>query len=537
MTHKRNLSPVALVGLFVLLIVAAACSGIGGGPSVTLRIVSGSENRPLETIVQEWARSHNTTVEMSYQGSVDIARLLQTGSPPYDGVWPANRLWIDYGDTQNIVRYDESIMRSPVILGVKRSIADGLGWIGRDVTLNDILEAAESDELRFMMTSATQSNSGASFYFGALNAFAGSPDVVTSQTLEDPAVSELVTRILGEVDRSSGSSGFLKDLFLQQYDRFDAMVNYEAVIIETNQELQRQGRETLYAIYPIDGLTIADSPLGYIDHGEKAKEEAFLALQQHLLSETVQRQLLGLGRRTSLLGIELTNADRSVFRSEWGIDADRILQPIRLPSREVIQQALNLYQIAFRRPSCTIYVLDFSGSMAEQGEADLKTAMRTLLNQTIAEQYLLQGHPGDVTQVILFNEDIINEDQLDRWIVAGNDPDDLLSLSRRIEGMRSGGNTNIFDSTRLALQLMTVRRTEECLPSIILMTDGEDNSGDLNALNRYLATHENEIPVFAIMFGNANSSELQPIVNQTYGRIFDGRSDLVTAFREAKGYN
>ncbi|MCK6579856.1 MAG: VWA domain-containing protein [Anaerolineae bacterium] len=521
--------------VLIILLFATACSS--GGPSTTLRIVSGSENRPLEPIIQEWARSHNTTVEMTYQGSVDIARLLQNGGASFDGVWPANRLWIDFGDTQNIVRHDASIMRSPVILGVKRSIAESLGWLNRDVTLSNILTAAESDDLRFMMTSATQSNSGASFYFGALNAFAGSPEVVTGAHLEDSAVTEQVERILGEVDRSSGSSGFLKDLFLQQYDRFDAMVNYEAVIIETNQALLRSGREPLYAIYPVDGLTIADSPLGYIDRGEEAKEEAFLALQQHLLSETVQRQLLAQGRRTSLLGIDLSSADRSVFRPEWGIDADRLLQPIRLPSREVIEQALNLYQIALRRPSCTIYVLDFSGSMAERGEADLKAAMRTLLNQSIAQQYFLQGHPGDVTQVILFNENIINQNELSRWRVVGSDPEDLLHLSRQIEAVSSGGNTNIFDSTRLALEEMSRLRTPECLPAVILMTDGQDNSGDRSALERYVDSRENDIPVFAIMFGSADSEQLDPIVARTYGRVFDGRSDLVTAFREAKGYN
>ena len=32
------------------------------------------------------------------------------------------------------------------------------------------------------------------------------------------------------------------------------MVNYESVVIETNQELLKEGREPLYAIYPVDGL-------------------------------------------------------------------------------------------------------------------------------------------------------------------------------------------------------------------------------------------------------------------------------------------
>lgn len=534
-TYLRNWLILLVIGVGVLV---SACQGLGGGPSVTLRIVSGSENKTLESIIQDWGKSNGTEVDITYLGSLDIARLLQSGSVPYDAVWPANHLWLDFGDTHNLVKQTQSILRSPVVLGVKRSVAQRLGWIGTDVYMNDILNAAEAGDLRFMMTSATQSNSGASFYMGALHAFAGSPTVLTSADLENPDVADKITRILGTVDRSAGSSGWLKDLFLQQYDRYDAMVNYEAVVIEADQALESSGREPLYAVYPVDGLTIADSPLAFIDHGDQAVTDKFQALQTYLLSEPVQRQLLALGRRTSILGIDVSGADPNVFRSAWGIDTTRVLQPVPLPSRDVIQEALNLYQTAFRKASCTAYVLDFSGSMAQStGEADLKTAMRTLLDQDVAAQYLLQASPKDFNMVILFNQNIINADELDRWTVHGNNPDDLRHLSRQIEAVHANGNTNIFDSTRLALQQLNNQRTSDCLPAVILMTDGQDNSGDINALNRTIQQSENDIPVFAIMFGNADSSQLEPIVNATYGRIFDGRTDLVTAFREAKGYN
>ncbi|MFN8562268.1 MAG: substrate-binding domain-containing protein [Anaerolineae bacterium] len=93
-----------------MLFVLAACQSIGGGsPAVTLRIVSGSENSTLAPIIQDWAKSQGYAVEMTYLGSLDIARMLQTGSVPYDAVWPANRLWLDYGDTHNMVKHDESI--------------------------------------------------------------------------------------------------------------------------------------------------------------------------------------------------------------------------------------------------------------------------------------------------------------------------------------------------------------------------------------------------------------------------------------------
>ena len=48
---------------------------LGSGSSV-LRIVSGSENSELEPILEDFAERENIRIEMTYQGSLDIMRLL-----------------------------------------------------------------------------------------------------------------------------------------------------------------------------------------------------------------------------------------------------------------------------------------------------------------------------------------------------------------------------------------------------------------------------------------------------------------------------
>jgi len=538
---KNKLLIGCIVTLLILLLAACDSDSLGGGvpEERTLRIVSGSENSTLEPLIQEWAQENNYAVEMTYMGTVDIARMLQSGAVPFDAVWPANRLWLDYGDTRNITKNDQSILRSPVVFGVKRSIAERLGWTDdEDIFMDDIVEATESGEIRFMMTSATQSNSGASFYFAALTAFADKGgEVITSEDLESEQVENDIKRILGTVDRSSGSSGWLKDLFLEQYDRFDAMVNYEALIIEANQELIQRGQEPLYAIYPVDGLAIADSPLAFVERNLEGKEEIFLELQEYLLTEPIQRELLAAGRRTSSLGIQLSDADRDVFRPEWGIDVDRVIQPIRFPNAEVIQEALELYQTAFRRPSCTAYVLDYSGSMSGRGETELKAAMRTLLDQNLASNYLLQGHPQDVSVVVLFNDLVINFNDLESFTVSGNNPESLRDLYLQIEAQQTGGGTNIFGATRTAMNYLEEVRTEECLPSVIVMTDGRDGGGQYDVLANYIERSEGDVPIFGITFGDADAGQLEPLTVLTGSRIFDGTEDLIAAFRSAKGYN
>ena len=46
-----------------------------------------------------------------------------------------------------------------------------------------------------------------------------------------------------------------------------------------------------------------------------------------------------------------------------------------------------------------------------------------------------------------------------------------------------------------------------------------------------------DIPVFSIMFGDADDSQLKELAELTHARVFDGRTDLIGAFRSVKGYN
>ena len=257
---------------------ADAVLGSGGK---TLRILSGSENQELEPILVEFAQQEGIRVDMSYQGSLDIMRALEGESFSYDAVWPASSLWLDAADTSLNLKHTESISITPVVFGIRQSLAQELGFVGKDVSVGDLLEPIRGGKLKFCMTSATQSNSGASAYIGFLYALLGNPETLTAADLEGERLRTQMTELLSGVDRSSGSlsgvdrssgsSDWLKDMFLQ--GDFDAMVNYECLVIQANQELEAQGREPLYVVYPTDGLTIADSPLAYVDQGDGEKEE------------------------------------------------------------------------------------------------------------------------------------------------------------------------------------------------------------------------------------------------------------------------
>jgi len=519
-------------------LLAATLSGCGfltGGTveSGELTILSGSENRELETILAEFTADTGIEINIQYKGSVDIMNELKTGAVGYDAVWPANGIWIAMGDDKKLIKHEKSIMASPVVFGIKKSLAESLGFTGRDVSVRDILAATDAGELHFAMTSATQSNSGACAYFGFLSAMLDKNTPVTSDDLKNPELRESIRKLLSGVNRSAGSSDWLKDLIVNAgaFDDLDAMVNYESLIIAANKELAALGKEPLYIIYPYDGMSFADSPLGYVDRGDPEKEKIFLQLQKYLLSDKVQKRLNDLGRRT---GIALTvdKPNPEVWNADWGVLPDKILSFITLPSKDVIFEALNLYQTALRKPSATVYCLDFSGSMKGDGYTQMLQALAVILDQQTAASYMLQNSPDDYTAIIAFSDKII-----DTMEVRGNSPADMRALYDWVKALTPEGGTDIYSPAVSGIEMLN-ELGNSYMKAVVLLTDGESNAGmSESKFENYIKANETTIPVFSIMFGESSDRQLNKISDLTRSRAFDGREDIISAFKQVRGYN
>ena len=533
----------ALIGLLAPALLLTGCGGAPGEPQAeeqsqdtsseilkadgTIRILSGSENEELETVIDECSQATGVEIEMDYKGSVDIMRELESGAKEYDAVWPASSIWLSMGDVDHLVKHSQSISMTPVVFGIRESLAEELGFKEKDVSVKDILAAIQDGKMSFCMTSATQSNSGASAYIGFLYALLGKQEGMTAGDLKGEQLRADITGLLGGVERSSGSSDWLKDLFLKE--DYDAMVNYECLIIDANRQLESEGKEPLYIVYPYDGLSIADSPLGYVDHGDSQKEEAFQAVQQYLLSEEAQSQIEATGRRISANGV--SDENRDVFKEEWGIDTERILSPIQMPDSDVLMEALNLYQTSFKKPSLNIYCLDFSGSMEGTGETQLKDAMSQILLQENASKNFLQANAGEVNEVIFFDNTILDIER------AADDSDEALAqLYQKVADFQIAGGTDIYNAAAQALAEASSYDLEKYTPAIILMTDGVSDYNYRTFQNAW-DTLGIDVPVFSITFGAADPTQLEELAEATGGRVFDGTQDLTEAFRSVKGYN
>ncbi len=509
------------------LLLLAGCN-FGKGPEFS--IVSGSENTVIQPIVEEFCKSRKATCSFRYEGTLDIGLALQSeAGVEQDAVWPASSVWVDLFDTRRRVKNLTSIAQTPVVLGVRRSKAEALGWVGRDVYMKDILAAVNAGSLKFLMTSATQSNSGASAYLAMLSSALGNKPVIEPGDLQDASVQETVKGLLAGVERSSGSSGWLADLYVDSAGRgtlYDAMWNYEAVLKETNDKLAGMRQEPLYAVYPADGVAVADSPLGFVDHGRGEDVRTFFdELLAHLRSPDIQKRIAETGRRIPLADVA------AAPEPSWNFDPKRLVTAIRMPEPQVISEALTLYQAALRKPSLTAMCLDFSGSMSGEGVGQLKDAMTFLFTPAATSRVLVQWSPADRIIVIPFDGSVR------QTLVASGDPLEQEGILNSIMNQYPGGGTDMYACASEAMRrIVQVQGRENYLSSIVIMTDGRSDDRNMQFMAQWYQARPS-VPVFGITFGDADKTQLDRLAENTSARVFDGGADLAAAFRTVRGYN
>ncbi|GHO41970.1 VWA domain-containing protein [Ktedonospora formicarum] len=538
-----------------LLLVSMLLAGCGGpengnkqelqytDDAKVLNIIAGSEQQTiLEQIVTPWCKSKGFTCNFVLKGSVDQSFLLKQGGGAYDVFWFASSVFEQIGDEKNVLKDVQPMFITPLVYAGWKSEMQKLGFVGRDdISVSEILSAVESHKTTAWLTNPSQSNSGATVFFGFLNYFAGNKAGVplSKQQLESQPVQEGITKFIRSMDQTPPSTGTLMNNCIANKEKCRTLFTYEALAIENNKQLVSKGQEPLYVVYPKESLAIADAPMGFLPHGgsaNSAKEQTFRQLQQYLLSADVQHKLLQLGRRPAGGGgLSLTNADSATFNPDWGIKATLHQQAITYPAPDVINQALDNYQTSYRRPVHTVYCLDGSGSMDGNGGWDqLKESSELLFDQTKAREYLLQTHPQDLTSVMIFNNTIAAGPD-GSWTVEGNDPQKMRGLYNNIQSRGPDGGTNMYVCLQKAVELFNQQPNENRKRLIIVMTDGQSEQGN-NANQIIQSIASLGVPVISVAFGSdADLTQLKEVSTATHGSVTQ-KDNMTEAMREATGY-
>jgi Ca-activated chloride channel family protein len=536
--------------LIVMFLVSLPLGACGGSTELqytddakVINIIAGSEqDSVLQQIVVPWCQSKGFTCNVTLKGSVDQASLLKRGGSPYDIFWFASSVFQQIGDQKSLLKNVQPMSITPLVYAGWKSEMQKLGFVGRDdISIAEILKAIESGQTSAWLTNPTQSNSGATVFFGFLNYFAGNaPGVpLTMDQLNSTAVKTGITRFIRAMDQTPPSTGTLMKGCLANKSKCRTLFTYEALIIENNKTLVAQNQEPLYVVYPKESLAIADAPMGFLPHAgsaNSAKEQNFRALQQYLLSSDVQNKMLQLGRRpTGGGGLSLNNADQSVFNPDWGIKPTLRQQAITYPAPDVMTAALDQYQTSYRRPVHAVYCLDGSGSMGDNdGWNQLKAASELLFDQTKAREYLLQAHPEDLTSVMIFNGGVAAGPD-GSWTVEGNDAKKMRGLYENINSKQPDDGTNMYACLKRSIDLFKQKPDEDRKRLIILMTDGQsDKDGSASQTIQTLTSMN--IPVIAVAFGNdADLTQLNEVANATHGSVTK-KDNMTDALREATGY-
>lgn len=493
----------------------------------TFKLISSTENKDLDKVLKDFAKSKNIDLEIDYAGTIDIMQKLNSGEQ-YNGVWVSNSIWLYMLDSNKIkISNSKSTSINPVVFGITKEKAKELDFVDKEIYTKDIVEAIKNGKLKFSMSNPTQTNTGATAYLGLLMTLAGNPEVLQESNLEDENLKAELTALFSGLERSSGSEDFLEELFLK--GNYEAVVTYEFSIINMNKKLVAEGKEPLYIVYPIDGVSISDSPIAYIKQDSGNNEEFFKELQGYILSNEGQKILASKGRRTWYGGTK-KDVDQAVFNKEWGIDTTKYIAPIKFPNTEIIKEALGIYQSELRKPVHTVFCLDYSGSMSGDGYNQLKEAMEYILTEEKASNDMLQFTSKDKISVIPFNGYILGKWHTD----DGSNTKELLD---NISNLRPSGATNIYETAEEAIELLKDEDMEKYNVSVILMTDGMSNVGNFRSFSKYYKYLNKDIPVYSIMFGDAYENELEDIADLTNAKVFDGKKDLLKAFKEVRGYN
>lgn len=519
-------------------LIVACSSGTGpapGGddaalPADAFTVLAGSELKDVETQLGDRIRkATGIDVRFSYAGTLDAIDRLNAGER-FDAVWVSHGKYLAMNpDLKVRIAAQEKIMLSPVILGVKRSRAEALGWDRDDPTWKDIADAASAGEFTFGMTNPTSSNTGFTAVIGIAAALASNPDALTAADVSNPALKAFFQ---GQ-RMTAGSSGWLADAYAADPSKVDGIINYESVILSLN--ANGRLREPLVPVYPREGIITADYPLMLLNEDKRADYDR---LVEHLRSTAFQTTLSAATLRRPV------NAESQAA----AVIPKRTLIELPFPGQpQVIDALLDAFLADVRVPSTSRYVLDLSGSMNESDRIEqLKAAMNTLAGGdagSLSSRYA-RFQNRERVGLIPFNREPMPTQLFDMGTTPAENSATLEAIKAVVEGMQPDGGTAIYDSVQRAMvELAAEKRVETSARhyTVVLMTDGENTDGmDLRALLRWRESQDEavrSIRVFPIVFGNADADEMTSLAEATGGKAFEAKPGaLAKVFKDIRGY-
>ncbi|GAA4705769.1 Ca-activated chloride channel family protein [Promicromonospora umidemergens] len=551
---RRRITPV-VAGFAVLLVVVVAGVVFWANQQprnpVTLKVLAGSELADVmgdDDLMRDLEAATGITLEPTYvgtlQGADDIVNgggRCETGSDAHcdlawfssndymELLWDEKQALAEAADEPWVTQSGET-MRSPVVLGVKTSAAQRLGWTqDRAVSWNEIADRAAEGSLSFFMTDPATSNSGFSALVGVASGFDRNGDDLNLEDVDPARAGDLFSGLV----RTAGSSQWLTEQFVADQDEADAIVNYESELIV----LADSGAiaEDLVIVYP-ERTVYADYPVQLLAADQ---QDAYDDLVEWLRDAGTQEDIS-----------EVTHRRPATDSGVPDDDSVPSMDPVPVPLPEELNTANGLiddYLRDYRDPAHTIYLLDTSRSMSGAPMNQLRQAFGDLTgNDTSITGEFARFRQGERVTILPYDTAPGRPAQF-TLADPEQDLEELSPLRDHVSGLvPDGGRTAIYAALEEAYALVERSQAEGegYYTSIVLITDGENNdpSLGLDAFGAdFSAASSGSLgtPTFIVMLGDDDRyvQEMESVADLTGGRVFDAaQTSIRAAFKEIRGY-
>jgi Ca-activated chloride channel family protein len=517
-------------------------------PVRELKILATSDLRdaaPLEEMVQ---KATGVKIKFQFGGTMESTEAVLSGKTDADAAWFANAKYLlSDAQGQGRVKLQEKIALSPIAVGISESTAKKLGWtdpaVAAKVGWKDITQAAKSGNLTYALSNPATSNQGFMALMGVVAAASQKAEVLSAADVDRGAISAFLKGYKLPGDNST----YLSEQFIaQQGTRVNAFINYESWLMSLNQSGKL--REKLVLVYPNEGVSTADYPMMLLND---ARRDDFQKVVGYMKSEPAQLWLARTTLRRPIVQ-EVAAKVADILPSQ----GMRVELPFS-PDRALADGLIDAYLNEFRAPIASTFVLDTSGSMEGGGR---RAQLVQAIHYIAGADSTLTGRIAKLTNreklwLQPFSEQPYGRTQFE---VPGGAPNArgvqiqadseakqkvLGDVRDFADGLRMTGGTALYDAVLLSLQHMLEekKKNPNYQYSVVAFTDGENNKGrSLDQFKRDYALLPEDvrgIPVFMVLFGEAQESALQDLVKTTGGKVFDARkTPLYSVFKDIRAY-
>ncbi|MBW4719204.1 substrate-binding domain-containing protein [Saccharothrix obliqua] len=565
--QRRRRLPIVLGALAVVFILVGgilALSGPGDAPAdddcLPLSMWSSDEKTPLLIeIAKRYKESDHRVdgrcvdVEVTARSSQETVVALTADPDARPELWsPSSRYWVDSlrsaiatrpGRVRSVPDNPVSLASSPIVIAMPEPMARELGWPEGAIGWRDMIALARQPDgwgsrgkpwgaFKIGKTNPVHSTAGLLATIATAGALSGTSDALTLPALEDPAVAAGLRALENTaVHYGKRSSVFVHNLYAadqegRALDYVSAVPLEEKVVLDYNRGVlvgdsraRTPPQVKLAAVFPTDGTAVSDNPAIVVD-GEWVTDEEKRAAEGFLAYAQEQKEMFA---EDGFRDGEGKPGERHVEAN--GTIANPAFRLVRTPALEVSDGVRELWQRNRRRANVLLLV-DVSKSMEKLVDPVART--RLDLARDAARLVPEQLTEDDTLALWEFSSPLGTDARPWRERVGAGAVGVVRdAFGRAVDGLQPTGATELYESTRAAVDDVRGRFDASRINAVVVLSDGRNEpprpdglTGLENALRA--ADKDRVVRVFSIAYGDeADRRALEAISTAARGGFYD----------------